>query len=271
MSLHRRTTALRAAGRKALVPYLMAGYPDRATFRRLLAATARAGCELVEVGVPFSDPVADGPVIQAAGHAALQGGAGLATAIDDAGEHASATGSGIVIMSYINPILRYGLDRFAATAADAGLAGAILPDVPREESIEARAALRDRGLDLVDLAAPTSGEDRLRAAAADARGFLYLVSLAGVTGSALDTRGGVLDFVRGVQALTDTPCYVGFGVAESTQARDLGRAADGVIVGSALLRLIGAADGPDAAVAAAERYLTEMNAALNGAGGKDAR
>lgn len=271
MSLHDRTTALRAAGRKALVPYLTAGYPDRATFRRLLAATARAGCEVVEVGVPFSDPVADGPVIQAAGHAALASGATLAGAIEDAGLHASTTGCATIIMSYLNPLLRRGLDDFAAAAAAAGLAGAILPDVPREESAPARSALRARGLDLVDLAAPTSGEERLRAIAADARGFLYLVSLTGVTGSALDTSGGVLDFVREVQALTDTPCYVGFGVSEPAQAAALGRVADGVIVGSALLRRIRDAGSADAAVAAAERYLTEMNAALNGAGGKDAR
>ncbi|HPF34077.1 MAG TPA: tryptophan synthase subunit alpha [Candidatus Krumholzibacteria bacterium] len=270
MRLHERTTALRAAGRKALVPYLSAGYPDRAAFRRLLRATADAGCDVVEVGVPFSDPVADGPVIQAAGHAALAGGATLRTALDDAGEHAAATGASVVLMTYLNPVLRLGLDVFVDAAADAGLAGVILPDVPREESAQARAALRGRGLDLVDLAAPTSGDDRLRAIAADARGFLYLVSLTGVTGSVLDTSGGVLDFVRGVQSLTDTPCYVGFGVAEPAQAAALGRVADGAIVGSALLRRIGQAGGADAAVDAARRYLTEMNAALNG-GQEDVR
>ncbi|MCB0882547.1 MAG: tryptophan synthase subunit alpha, partial [Thermoleophilia bacterium] len=134
------------AGRKALVPYLSAGYPDRAAFRRLLRATADAGCDVVEVGVPFSDPVADGPVIQAAGHAALAGGATLRTALDDAGEHAAATGASVVLMTYLNPVLRLGLDAFVDAAADAGLAGVILPDVPREESAQARAALRGRGL-----------------------------------------------------------------------------------------------------------------------------
>lgn len=271
MSLHRRTAELRDAGRKTLVPYLTAGYPDRPTFRRLLAATARAGCSIVEVGVPFSDPVADGPVIQASGAAALRVGAHIDHAIEDSASHASATGSEVILMSYINPILRMGWETFTARAAASGLAGVILPDVPFEESAPARRSLGDRGLELLDLVAPTSGAEREETIAASARGFLYLVSLTGVTGSALDVDGALRDFVLRVKARTGTPCYVGFGVAEPAQAAALGSIADGVIVGSALLRRIAAAGGADAAVAEAERYLDQMNAALAGDNGKDQR
>ncbi len=271
MNLHSRTTELRNAGRKVLVPYLTAGFPDENTFAELLAATARAGCDVVEVGIPFSDPVADGPVIQATGAAALLGGMTTIRAIDIAGSHAIKTGCSVVIMSYLNPLLHMGTDVFATRAAAAGLAGAILPDLPFEEAAPTRRILAEHQLDLVDLVAPTSGDDRIAAIAASARGFLYLVSLAGVTGSTLDTAGGVLDFVHKVKRHTETPCYVGFGVSEPEQAAALGQVADGVIVGSALLRKIQAAGNAKTAIAETERYLTEMNAALNGAGGKDDR
>jgi len=271
MSLHARTTAFRDAGRKVLVPYLTAGYPDQATFVRLLEAATRAGCEIIEVGIPFSDPVADGPVIQATSEAALRAGMTADRAIDISATHAARSGCDIVIMSYINPLLPRGIASFAARAADAGLSGVILPDVPFEEAGPARTILAEHGLDLIDLVAPTSGTDRIAAIAGTARGFLYLVSLTGVTGGTLDTSGGVLDFVRDVKQRTSTPCYVGFGVSSPDQAAALGREADGVIVGSALLRLIRKSPNPDTAVAVAERFLTEMNAALDGAGGKDDR
>jgi len=263
MKLSNRTGGIRAAGRKALVPYFTAGYPDPDTFLKLLAAAADAGCGVIEIGVPFSDPVADGPVIQETGHAALTAGMTLRRTLELTAEHRSAHDTSPVLMSYLNPILNLGVDVFADAAAAAGVAGVILPDVPHEESAAMRTALGRRGLALIDLVAPTSGADRLDVIAGGAEGFLYLVSLTGVTGSALDTGGGLLDFIADVRRRTPAPCYVGFGVSVPDHARALAPACDGVVVGSALMRLIRDADGPDRAVEAVRGFLFEMNEALH--------
>lgn len=263
MSLIQHTDAIRAAGRKALVPYFTAGYPDEATFLRLLDAAADAGCDVVEIGVPFSDPVADGPVIQETGHAALAAGMTLRRTLELAAEHRARRDTTIVLMSYLNPLLTMGMEAFADAAAEAGVSGVILPDVPFEESAPIRAAFGCRGMTLVDLVAPTSGDDRVAAIADGSDGFLYLVSLTGVTGSALDTGGGLLDFVSGVRGRTATPCYVGFGVGAPEHARALSPVCDGVVVGSALLKRIKDAGSADAAVDVARRFLTDMNEALN--------
>jgi tryptophan synthase alpha chain len=263
MKLEIRTDRIRAAGRKALVPYFTAGYPDQATFLKLLAAASDAGCGVIEIGVPFSDPVADGPVIQQTGHAALTAGMTLRRTLELTAEHRSAHDTSPVLMSYLNPILSLGVDVFADTAATAGAAGVILPDVPYEESAELRATLGCRGLRLIDLVAPTSGAERLDVIAGGAEGFLYLVSLTGVTGSALDTGGGLMDFIAGVRRRTSTPCYVGFGVGTPDHVRALSPVCDGVVIGSALMRLVRDADGPDQAVEAVRRFLFEMNEALH--------
>mgnify|MGYP002639270547 CR=1 FL=1 len=263
MKLAAHTDRIRAAGRKALVPYFTAGYPDDATFLDLLATAADTGCEVVEIGVPFSDPVADGPVIQQTGHAALAAGVTLRRTLELAAAHHATHGTALVIMSYLNPILTMGVDAFADAAAAAGVAGVILPDVPHEESAPLRAPLSRRGLNLVDLVAPTSGAERLEVIAGGSEGFLYLVSLTGVTGSALNTDGGLLEFIADVRRRTTTPCYVGFGVSTPEHARALAPVCDGVVVGSALMRLVRDAAGPDAALGAARRFLTTMNEALN--------
>ncbi len=248
MRLETITRALRDDGRKALAPFFTAGYPDEATFLDLIRAAADAGCRVVEVGIPFSDPVADGPLIQKSSHAALAGGMTLRRALELITKAVVETGITPVVMSYLNPVLRFGVADFATAAADAGVGGVILPDVPLEESHAVRADLAAHDLDLVALMAPTTDPDRAREIALSASGFLYLVSLTGVTGAALDVEATVPSLVARASAVTDLPAYVGFGVSTPEQARDAAASADGVIIGSALVKIIeeAGADAPGA-------------------------
>jgi tryptophan synthase alpha chain len=229
---------------RALVAFLTAGYPDDETFIELAEGASRAGADILEIGIPFSDPIADGPAIQASSEAALKAGMTLARALALAREIAGRVDTPLVAMSYINPILAMGVERFAAVAADSGIGGAILPDVPLEESGDIRRIVTAAGLSLVDLVAPTSSPERVRRIAAAARGsaFLYLVSVTGVTGAAGADPRALEPFVDRVRVETDLPLYVGFGVSTPAQAREVTRLADGVIIGSRLVRLIG--DGP---------------------------
>jgi len=258
--LSRTVTGLRDAGQPAVVPFFTAGYPDTDTSRRLLGAAAAAGCRLVEIGVPFSDPVADGPAIQAASRAALDGGMTLAGALDLAGEAAGDLGLVPVLMGYLNPVLSFGPERFAAACAARGVAGVIVPDLPLEEAAGLRALLLEHGVSLVDLVAPTSGPARLAAYGARATGFLYLVSTTGVTGAGI---GQDIDaYVARVREHCALPLYVGFGIADAASAARVTRTADGVIIGSALQRVVAGAGGPDAAVAAVGAFLGEVVAAV---------
>jgi len=262
MRLERITRAMRGEDRKALVPFFTAGYPDAETFLACVRAAAAVGCRVFEVGIPFSDPVADGPLIQASSQRVLAAGMTLERALDLTATAAAETGLAPVVMSYVNPVLRPGLDAFAARAADAGVAGVILPDVPVEESATAAAALAAADLDLVALMAPTTDPDRARSIAAAARGFLYLVSLTGVTGAALGGGEGLPALAARARAATDLPCYVGFGVSTPEQARAAASVADGVIIGSALIRIIdGAPAGADAG-ALVHDFLGDVAAAL---------
>jgi tryptophan synthase alpha chain len=258
--LTRTTTALREAGETALVPFLTAGYPDLATSRRLVAEVAAAGCRILEIGVPFSDPVADGPAIQLASTRALAGGMTLAGAIALAADARRDHDLRVVLMGYLNPVLAYGPERFATDCATAGVAGIIVPDLPLEEADGLRAVLAGAGISLVDLVAPTSGEDRLAAYGVSATGFLYLVSTTGVTGAGLGA--DLAGYVERVRRHASLPLYVGFGVSTARDAAAVGAVADGVVVGSALQRLAAEADGPDAAVAAVGAFLRETRAAL---------
>ena len=256
------TTALRDAGRKAVVPYLTAGFPSPADGPLLLEAVAAAGCRLVEIGIPFSDPVADGPVIQAASARALAQGTTVADGLALAAR-AAALGLVPVVMTYLNPVLAMGLERFAAAAADAGVRGVILPDVPREEAGPARAAFAAAGMTLVDLVAPTSGTARTERIAREARGFLYVVSHTGVTGGDAALDAAVAPLVARIRDVTDTPCYVGFGIATPDRARAAAAVADGVIVGSALLRAVDEA-APRERPRAARAFLSSLVAAVAG-------
>ncbi len=245
----------RADGRRAaLMPYLMGGYPDLETSRRIGIEYARAGADLVELGVPFSDPLADGPVIHAAGTAALLAGATLTEVLvhvaRPVAEHVP-----VIVMCYANPILARGIERFADALVQHGASGLIVPDLPLEEATGILQACDERGLALVPLVAPTTPDSRLVQIGAQARGFVYAVSLTGTTG---ERSGGLQDGLAGVvartAASTTVPVAVGFGISTPEQAAAVAAAgADGVIIGSRLVRAAGEGDDPVAAVGALMR------------------
>jgi tryptophan synthase alpha chain len=246
-ALERACRARRDLGERALVPFVTAGFPDERTSIELLVECGRRGCEVVEVGVPFSDPVADGPVIQRASQVALANGMTLARAlalVHDVAAHGILP----VMMTYVNPVLRFGFTQFAQEAQAAGCAGVIVPDLSVEDAAPLRDALLAHGVALVDLVAPTTPNDRMHRIAGAAQGFLYLVSVTGVTGSGGASAAQLAPFVERVRRHTDLPLYVGFGIDGPERARAAAAHADGVIVGSALLRRL--AGDPDLATGA---------------------
>jgi tryptophan synthase alpha chain len=233
--------------RAALMPYLMGGFPDLATSRRIGEAYADAGADLVELGVPFSDPLADGPVIQAAGTDALRAGATAEGVL----EVAAALGRRlpVVLMCYTNVILAHGGNRFAQRVADTGASGLIVPDLPLEEAPALRAACDTSGVALVPLVAPTTPDDRLAEIGREARGFLYAVSVIGTTGERTQLQEGLEELIARAAAAAEVPVAVGFGISTPEQADLAARAgADGVIVGTRLVRAAAEADDPPAAV-----------------------
>ena len=233
-------------GRAALMPYLMGGFPDMATSRAIGEAYAANGADLVELGVPYSDPLADGPVIHAAGTAALRAGATLGGVLEVA--EALSRRLPVVLMCYVNLVLARGPEAFAAAAREAGVGGLIVPDLPFEEAPEIEAACGEHAIALVPLVAPTTPDERLALIGARARGFLYTVSVTGTTG---ERAGGENEFraiLDRVRARTSAPVALGFGIATPEQAAAAARAgADGVIVGSRLVRAVAEADDPAAA------------------------
>jgi tryptophan synthase alpha chain len=246
--------AFAAHGRRAaLMPYLMGGFPDVRASLDVGRACIDAGADLIELGIPFSDPLADGPVIHAAATHAL--GEGV-TPGDVLGVCEELAGSvPVLLMAYSNLVLGGGPSAFVERAAAAGAAGLIVPDLPHDESEELRAACDARGLALVPLVAPTTTEDRMREIGADARGFVYTVSLTGTTGERAELPPELGETVQRVRASTDVPVAVGFGIARPEQARQVAELADGVIVGSRLVRAAG--EGGPAAVGDAVRQLAD--------------
>jgi tryptophan synthase alpha chain len=234
----------RANGRRAaLMPYLMGGFPDLETSAQIGLAYARAGADLVELGVPFSDPLADGPVIHAAATRALSAGATVAAVLEVA--RAVSREVPVVIMCYANPIFIRGLERFADLLVEHGVSGLIVPDLPLEEAADVRAACAARGVAFVPLAAPTTPVERLERIGAGASGFLYTVSVTGTTGERAQVDGRLETIVARTAAHTRVPVAVGFGISTPEQARAAAAAgADGVIVGSRLVRAAGEADDP---------------------------
>ncbi len=247
----------RANGRRAaLMPYMMGGFPDLETSRRIGLAYAEAGADLIELGVPFSDPLADGPVIHAAGTAALRAGVRLHDVLEVG--RAVAERVPVVVMCYANLILARGLERFADALLDVGASGLIVPDLPLEEAPATLSACDERGLALVPLVAPTTPDKRMARIGAQARGFLYTVSLTGTTGERAAVQDGLAGVVARAAACTSVPVAVGFGISTPEQAAAAADAgADGVIVGSRLVRAAGEGDDPVAAVGAAVRELSE--------------
>ncbi|HET8979865.1 MAG TPA: tryptophan synthase subunit alpha [Solirubrobacteraceae bacterium] len=238
----------RASGRRAaLMPYLMGGYPDLETSRAIGLAYARAGADLIELGVPFSDPLADGPVIHAAATKALAAGATLPGVLEVA--RAVAEEVPVVLMCYANLIVVRGVERFADLLVASSVSGLIVPDLPLEESAEIRSACRERGVALVPLVAPTTPEDRLERIGAQAAGFVYTVSVTGTTGERTGVDGSLERVIARAAAHTTVPVALGFGISTPEQARAAaGAGADGVIVGSRLVRAAGEAADPAGAV-----------------------
>ena len=229
---------LRARGERALVAYLMAGDPSLADTERLVAEAERRGADVIELGVPFSDPLGDGPVIQRAGVRALAAGTSLARVLETVARLRARVRLPLVLMTYYNPVLAFGLKAFARTAVDAGADGVIVPDLPHEEAEPLRAEAEPAGLDMIHLVAPTSTPARVRAIARLSRGFVYVVSLMGVTGERRALPPELDAQVRTLRLVTTKPICVGYGVSTPEHVAAVGQLADGVIVGSAIVRTI---------------------------------
>lgn len=234
---------LHAARRRALIPFLVAGDPGVDVTVRAIEALAQAGADLIELGVPFSDPVADGPVNQRAYARAIAAGVSLHTVLDLVKTLRTRVTLPIVLLSYYNPLLRYGLDEFCRDAAGAGVDGVVVPDLPADEAAELVGPARVNGLDVIFLLAPTSTDSRIELAAGQSSGFIYCVSLTGVTGPREQLADGVGDLVGRIRRRTTLPICVGFGVSTPEQAQSVAAVADGVIVGSALVALLERPDG----------------------------
>jgi len=222
------------------MPYLTLGYPTPNLSLELVKAVVAGGADLVELGMPFSDPLADGPTIQQATQLALQQGMTVGRCLEMAAElRAHGVEAPMLFMGYLNPIMAYGVKVFVQESAQAGIHGLIIPDLPPEEGNEIEKACRDNGLALVYLLAPTSSEERIELVSRRATGFVYLVSVAGVTGARTKLPPGLAGFVSRVRAATKMPLALGFGISTPHQAQRVGELVDGVVVGSAILRLAG--------------------------------
>jgi tryptophan synthase alpha chain len=256
--------AARAEGRAALMPYMMAGYPDRDAGLAVAAAYVDAGADVIELGVPFSDPLADGPTIHTAGTEALAKGATLRTALEIC--EAVADRVPVVLMAYVNMVLAHGgATEFARLAAAAGATGAIVPDLPLGEAEDVRDAFAEAGLAMVPLVAPTTSPERRKQICDVATGFIYLVSTVGTTGERAEIPVDLARLVADTKAdAGETPVAVGFGIGSAAHAAEIGRFADGVIIGSRMVRAAGEGATPAGSADAVAGFLAETRVALAG-------
>ena len=255
--------AAKSQSRAALMPYMMAGFPDHESSLAVAASYVENGADLIELGIPFSDPLADGPTIHAAATAALDAGATMESALEICGSVAGRVP--VVLMVYANMVIaKGGAEEFARRAAAAGAAGAIVPDLPLGEADGAREALASAGLDLVPLLAPTTSPERRASICAAARGFVYLVSTLGTTGERDELPGGLAELIAATKADAEVPVAVGFGIGTPAQAALVGEQADGVIIGSRLVRAAAEAGSADAAADSVGAFLRETRVALGG-------
>jgi tryptophan synthase alpha chain len=255
-------SGLRRSGERALIPYFTAGDPSLAVTRELLREAARRGADVIELGVAFSDPLADGPVIQRASARALAGGLTLRGVLDLVREARGETPVPIVLLTYYNPIHAFGLKAFAQGAVEAGVDGVIVADLPPEEAGPLAAEARAAGLDLVHLVAPTSPPERMRLIAGKSRGFIYVVSLTGVTGAREALPPDLVLNLRQLRAVTRKPICVGFGISTPEQVAAVAPYADGVIVGSAIVSLIEAHAASDGLVSEVGDFIAALKAPL---------
>lgn len=254
-------TNTRGARRAAFMPYHPMGYPDRTTTLAIVSALAASGADLFEIGIPFSDPLADGPTVQAATHQAITQGTTVADTLNMVRElRAGGVTQPFCAMTYYNPVFSYGIERFVADAVDAGVDGLVVPDLPPEEAEDLETACRAVELATIYLLAPTSTEARIKLVSARTTGFIYLVSVTGTTGERAELPPDLTDFVKRVRQHTRLPLAVGFGIANEQQAAAVARIADGVIVGSALVKAAGEKDG----VAAVRKLGVELARGVHG-------
>lgn len=242
------------------MPYFPLGYPDLETSVDVIEALAKNGADLIEVGLSFSDPLADGPVIQQATQVALEKGITIKKSLEAVKElRKRGVTIPLILMGYYNPMLAYGLEKFIQDAREAGADGFIIPDLPLEEAEEFQSINGD--MPLIQMLAPTSPDERMEAIARNAKGFIYLVSVTGVTGERREISNDLSDLIARVRAHTSAPVCVGFGIGTSEQAKQVGQLADGVIVGSACVKMIGSSQKP---VEIAKQFAAEFRGALSG-------
>lgn len=262
--IERSFTQRRAEGRTALVAYLTAGDPHPDVTPDLVLALEQGGADVIELGVPFSDPIADGPVIQRGADRALKAGTNVRSVLEIASRVRRKSEVPLLLFTYLNPILRYGLDALARDAAAAGIDGVLLTDLSVEEAKPYLSAARAHHLDTVFLAAPTSSPERLRLVAEYSTGFVYLVSRTGVTGERQTLSDSVEPLVASMRALTTLPLAVGFGISTAEQARVVGQCADGVVVGSAIVRLMEEHGRQPTLLSAIESFTHSLRKGLDG-------
>jgi tryptophan synthase alpha chain len=227
---------LKKEGKKAFIPYIMAGDPSLEKTREVVLLFEKCGADIVELGVPFSDPVADGPTIQRASERALLNGVTLRKTLALSFDIRQSSRIPIILMTYFNPVFQYGLERFVADAKEAGVDGVIIPDLPPDEAADLIRPARRARLDTIFLLAPTSTEERIRKVAKASTGFIYYVSITGITGASLLLDGSIEGHIRNIRKVTDTPVAVGFGISAPHEASAVSACADGIIVGSAIVK-----------------------------------
>ena len=227
------------ASHTALIPYITVGYPTVETTLKVVPLFASSGCDIIELGIPFSDPLADGATIQRAAYEALRQGVTPSVCFEVAQELRRQVEIPLVFMTYYNPVLKFGLEQFCSKCAGVGIDGLIIPDLPPEEGEELEKSIKRHGLDLIYLLSPASTEERIELVASRSSGFIYLVSLTGVTGARAKLPEELESFVARVRERTEKPLCVGFGVSTPEQARRIAKVADGVIVGSRIMQLLG--------------------------------
>jgi len=254
--------SLRGKKEKALIVYLTAGDPSLSITKKIIFGLEKAGVDILEIGVPFSDPTADGPVIQAASQRALKAGTTLEGVLDLVTEVRKVSEIPIVLFGYFNPIFAYGVKRFAEAARRAGVDGVLVVDLPYEEAKELRIYTDAVGIDFISLIAPTTDGKRLNKIAADATGFLYYISITGITGTAVPKIENIKTAVKKIHKITKLPIAVGFGISKSQQAREIARFADGIVIGSAVVRLIDENKNNPDLVKIISAYASEIKKAL---------
>ncbi|MHB8171339.1 MAG: tryptophan synthase subunit alpha [Thermincolia bacterium] len=260
--IEERFEQLRQKGEKGLITYIAAGDPNTETTEKMVLAMEEAGADIVELGIPYSDPLADGPVIQEASQRALKGGITLKKIFQTVANVRQHSQVPLALMTYVNPILQYGVEAFVAKCEEVGVDGLIIPDLPQEETYLIRPALAGSSVALIPLLAPTSTEDRIREITREARGFVYCVSVIGVTGIRQEVSADIDGFISTIRKYTDKPLGLGFGISTPEQAKAMARLSDAVIVGSAIVKIIGEKGASEEGIEAVKVFTAQLKTAL---------